>query len=81
MDCCAPDADAAPLDRRTNDDELRLASRDIGGGLRQTELAIPGIHCGGCVQRIEKTLDKLPGVDAGAGQSLDQACDDPLARG
>ena len=62
MDCCAPDADAAPLDRRTNDDELRLASRDIGGGLRQTELAIPGIHCGGCVQRIEKTLDKLPGV-------------------
>jgi Cu2+-exporting ATPase len=62
MDCCAPDVDAAPLDRRSNDDELRLASRDIGGGLRQTELAIPGIHCGGCVQRIERTLDKLPGV-------------------
>ena len=62
MDCCAPDVDAASLERRTNDDELRLASRDIGGGLRQTELAIPGIHCGGCVQRIEKTLNKLPGV-------------------
>lgn len=62
MDCCAPDADAAPLDRRSNDDELRLASRNIGDGLRQTDLTIPGIHCGGCVQRIEKTLDKLPGV-------------------
>ena len=62
MDCCAPDVDAAPLDRRSNDDELRLASRDIGGGLRQTELTIPGIHCGGCVQRIERALAKLPGV-------------------
>ena len=53
---------SASTDRRAVDDEVLLASRDIGEGLRQTELAIPDIHCGGCVQRIEKALGALPGV-------------------
>ena len=62
MGCCAPDVDSASINRRAVDDEVLLASRDIGEGLRQTELAIPDIHCGGCVQRIEKALGALPGV-------------------
>ena len=62
MGCCAPDVDSESMDRRAVDDEVLLASRDIGEGLRQTELAIPDIHCGGCVQRIEKALGALPGV-------------------
>ena len=62
MGCCAPDIDSPLIDRRAVDDEVLLASRDIGEGLRQTELAIPDIHCGGCVQRIEKALGALPGV-------------------
>ena len=33
---------------------MLLASRDVGEGLRQTDLVRPGIHCGGCVQRIER---------------------------
>ena len=62
MGCCAPDIDSESMDRRAVDDEVLLASRYIGEGLRQTELAIPDIHCGGCVQRIEKALGALPGV-------------------
>ncbi|MBV8124141.1 MAG: heavy metal translocating P-type ATPase, partial [Paucibacter sp.] len=44
-------------------EELRLASRTIAGGLLQTELSVPGIHCGGCVQRIEKAIGVLGGVE------------------
>ena len=43
-------------------EELRLASRPLANGLRQADLAVPGIHCGGCIQRIETTLMALPGV-------------------
>jgi Cu2+-exporting ATPase len=44
-------------------DELLLASRIVGPGLRQNELSVPTIHCGGCVQRIERLLDGLPDVE------------------
>lgn len=44
-------------------EELRLASRSVPGGLLQTELSVPGIHCGGCVQRIEQAIGKLGGVE------------------
>jgi Cu2+-exporting ATPase len=43
-------------------DELLLASRIAGPGLRQNELSVPTIHCGGCVQRIERVLAGLPQV-------------------
>src|SRR3546814_7363244 len=47
---------------RLSSDELRLASREIDAGLRQTDLSVPGISCGGCIRKIEEALGKLPGV-------------------
>lgn len=44
-------------------DELLLASRALGEGVRQTELAVPTIHCGGCVVRVERVLGGLHGVE------------------
>ena len=43
--------------------ELRLASRAINDNLRQVEISVPDIHCGGCVRRIEDALRKLDGVE------------------
>lgn len=68
MTCCAPiDAQTAfgntghpssPLD------ELRLASRDLGDGTRQSDLSVPGVHCAACIAAVERTLSRLPGVEA-----------------
>lgn len=64
MSCCAPGAEAAAaLGKRNAGEELRLASRDVGDGLYQTDLSTPTIHCGGCIQKIEKALAALPGVE------------------
>lgn len=43
-------------------EELRLASRPLGNGSFQTELSIPGMHCGGCIARVERALNALDGV-------------------
>lgn len=43
--------------------ELGLASRAVNETLRQVEVSVPDIHCGGCVRRIEEALRKLEGVD------------------
>lgn len=65
MNCCkAALTNTGATGRRTAADELLLASRTLGNGLHQTALSIPGIHCGGCVQRIERTLSALPNVAA-----------------
>ena len=42
--------------------ELRLASREVGDNLVQTDLAVPDVHCGACMQKIERALGALPGV-------------------
>ena len=66
MSCCSPAAEFADavVDRSgAANDELLLASRDIGSGLRQSDLSVPAIHCGGCIQTIEKALNALPGIE------------------
>ena len=45
-----------------NGDELRHAARGLGDGTAQIELAVPAIHCGGCMRKVEEGLRKLDGV-------------------
>jgi Cu2+-exporting ATPase len=67
MSCCGPGAelaDIAEVGRRRNaQHDLLLASRNLGGGLRQTDLSAPGIHCGACMKTIEEALAAMPGVE------------------
>ena len=63
MSCCAPplalDGACGPSVARQ---ELRLASRDLGNGLRQSNLSVPGLHCAACIRAVETGLARLPGV-------------------
>jgi Cu2+-exporting ATPase len=43
-------------------DEILLASRVVDDGIRELSLSVPGIHCGACIQKIERGLGHLPGV-------------------
>jgi Cu2+-exporting ATPase len=52
-----------PTAPSNSSDELLLASRILGSGLRHSGLSVPTIHCGGCVQRIERVLSSLPQVE------------------
>ncbi|AUX78832.1 cation-translocating P-type ATPase [Sinorhizobium fredii] len=61
MSCCAVGPEMAPnVDRSgcalPSAEELWLASRSLGGGLRQTDLSVPGVHCGACITMIESAL-------------------------
>ena len=66
MSCCAPGVDE-PLDQGLqalpSDEEVRLASRVIGDGLRQADLSVPGVHCAACIGSVEKGLGALDGVE------------------
>ena len=62
MSCCAPGIEL-PLDQgERSDEEILLASRVVQEGLRQTDLSVPDMHCGACLQTIETALKKLPDV-------------------
>jgi Cu2+-exporting ATPase len=64
VSCCAPPLDAyGAFDGSTAREETRLASRDLGDGLRQTDLSVPGVHCGACIRTVEEGLARLPGVE------------------
>lgn len=65
MSCCAPGVESAlELDRSgaPSADEIRLASRSLGGGLAQVDFAVPGVHCAACIRTVETALQNLPGV-------------------
>jgi len=68
MSCCAPTEIVSDLERversAPSPEEMLLASRKLGDGIRQSDLSVPGVHCGGCIQKIESTLSKLDGVVA-----------------
>jgi Cu2+-exporting ATPase len=63
MSCCSPDDPARDHRTPNRDDEILLASRLVGDRLRQTDLSVSGMHCGGCIRKIEAGLGTLPGVE------------------
>src|SRR5918993_5962529 len=48
----------------TNPDDLVGAIRDAGYGadVRETTFSVSGLTCAGCVGRVERALEKVPGV-------------------
>lgn len=68
MTCCLPppefvEAVAGPQQPGPSDDEVRLASRSLGDGLRQSDFSVPDVHCGACVRSIEMAVGGLAGVE------------------
>jgi Cu2+-exporting ATPase len=63
MTCCAPGLEGAVEHPLPSSEELRLSSRQVGLGLRQTDLSVPQVHCGTCITTIESALKKLPAVE------------------
>src|SRR5262245_6983782 len=65
MSCYVPNSELAlaMADPDSANHELLLASRALGDGRRQSDLSVPTIHCGGCIQKIERALAALPGVE------------------
>ncbi|MEO0730589.1 MAG: heavy metal translocating P-type ATPase, partial [Pseudomonadota bacterium] len=47
-----------------DDERLRAASRIVDAQTLRTEFHVPGMHCIGCVKRIERELARLAGVTA-----------------
>ncbi|CAM5462426.1 Copper-exporting P-type ATPase A OS=Afipia felis OX=1035 GN=copA_2 PE=3 SV=1 [Afipia felis] len=64
MTCCTPAIALTVANDINRDGEILLASPFVDEGLRQTDLSVPSIHCGGCISTIERALSALPGVEA-----------------
>ena len=59
MSCCAPGIEVHLHQGDKAGDEILLASRTVQDGIRQTDLSVPDMHCGGCLQKIETALKRL----------------------
>lgn len=62
MSCCVENAQIATVIQSVSPDEMQLASRTLGDGLRQLDLSVPGVHCGLCIKTIEEALGQIAGV-------------------
>lgn len=63
MSCCAPGSESDVTRSAPSSEEMLLASRDLGDGMKQTDLSVPGVHCGACIVSIEKALRASPSVE------------------
>ncbi|MCA1370426.1 cadmium-translocating P-type ATPase [Bradyrhizobium sp. BRP14] len=68
MSCCATAVGATLIAEAAGQglppsEELWLASRALGNGLRQTDLSVPGVHCGACITTLETALRARPEVE------------------
>jgi Cu2+-exporting ATPase len=68
MSCCATAVGATLVAEAAGQglppsEELWLASRALGNGLRQTDLSVPGVHCGACITTLETALRARPEVE------------------
>jgi Cu2+-exporting ATPase len=61
MTCCGSPAGLGKLSGCTPE-EVLLASKALGGGLRQTILSVPAMRGAACINRIEKSLSAVEGV-------------------
>ncbi len=65
MSCCAPGTEGALEFEKISHglptaEELWLSSRELGNGLRQTDLSVPKVYCGTCITTVEQALKKSP---------------------
>lgn len=64
MSCCAPPFELhGRLDGSAARQEIRLASRELGDGVRQADLSVPDVRCAACIRAIETGLMQVPGVE------------------
>src|SRR3569832_2344428 len=69
MSCCAPGAEmalevAAAASAPPSSEEIKLASRSLGGDIHQTDLSVPTVHCGDCIQAIEAALGQVENIES-----------------
>jgi len=63
MSCCAVGAASATVSARLTNEEVLLASRSVDKELYQTDLSVPGVHCGACIETVESALKLLENVE------------------